>query len=178
MANHDPSTTQTTLNIPQIAVLLLVGFLAVRWIFSSNTPPTQQHPGRAASRGAGPRVNPAHVETVSQMFPQLSRRDIMWDLQRNGGNVQATTERLLNGRRLETVGFILQCSDVPRAVALELGIIVLTQTSFSRRQPFNRSLNPHPKLATPPIAQPHRRGLGSQTSSTDTILIPNLAKRR
>src|ERR1700712_6149534 len=99
MSNPDPSTTQTTLNLPQIAVLLLVGFLAVRWIFSSNASPTQQHPGRAASRGAGPRVNPAHVETVAQMFPQLSRRDIMWDLQRNGGNVQVTTERLLNGRR-------------------------------------------------------------------------------
>ncbi|KAI4163282.1 MAG: hypothetical protein LQ342_003017 [Letrouitia transgressa] len=27
------------------------------------------------------------------MFPQLSRRDIQWDLQRNGGSVQATTER-------------------------------------------------------------------------------------
>jgi len=27
----------------------------------------------------------------------------MWDLQRNGGNVQATTERILNGRTLEVV---------------------------------------------------------------------------
>ncbi|GMF70809.1 unnamed protein product [Aspergillus oryzae] len=37
------------------------------------------------------------------MFPQLSTRDIMWDLQRNGGNVAATTERILTGRGLETV---------------------------------------------------------------------------
>jgi coupling of ubiquitin conjugation to ER degradation protein 1 len=36
------------------------------------------------------------------MFPQLSTRDIMWDLQRNGGNVAATTERILTGRGLET----------------------------------------------------------------------------
>lgn len=36
----------------------------------------------------------------------------MWDLQRNGGNVVATTERILSGRGLEVVSldFIL-CSD-------------------------------------------------------------------
>ncbi|KAL9598062.1 MAG: hypothetical protein Q9219_004756 [cf. Caloplaca sp. 3 TL-2023] len=34
------------------------------------------------------------------MFPQLSRRDIQWDLQLNGGSVQATTERVLSGRGL------------------------------------------------------------------------------
>lgn len=37
------------------------------------------------------------------MFPQVSRRSIMWDLQRNGGNVVATTERILSGRGLEVV---------------------------------------------------------------------------
>jgi coupling of ubiquitin conjugation to ER degradation protein 1 len=37
------------------------------------------------------------------MFPQLSSRDIAWDLQRNGGNVEATTERVLSGRGLDTV---------------------------------------------------------------------------
>jgi len=32
----------------------------------------------------------------------------MWDLQRNGGNLAATTERMLSGRGLETV-----CSSFP-----------------------------------------------------------------
>jgi hypothetical protein len=44
------------------------------------------------------------------MFPQVSRRSIMWDLQRNGGNVVSTTERILSGRGLEVVssaGFLL-----------------------------------------------------------------------
>jgi coupling of ubiquitin conjugation to ER degradation protein 1 len=36
------------------------------------------------------------------MFPQIARRTIMWDLQRNGGSVAATTERILSGRGLET----------------------------------------------------------------------------
>jgi hypothetical protein len=45
------------------------------------------------------------------MFPQVPRRSIMWDLQRNGGNVVATTERVLSGRGLEVVSsfVILSC---------------------------------------------------------------------
>ncbi|GAB1213617.1 hypothetical protein ATERTT37_002767 [Aspergillus terreus] len=54
------------------------------------------------NRRRGNVVDPAQVEQISQMFPQLSTRDIMWDLQRNGGNVAATTERILTGRGLET----------------------------------------------------------------------------
>jgi hypothetical protein len=57
-------------------------------------------------------VDPAQVEQISQMFPQLSTRDIMWDLQRNGGNVAATTERILTGRGLETVRVLLHWVDV------------------------------------------------------------------
>ena len=30
----------------------------------------------------------------------------MWDLQRNGGNVVATTERILSGRGLEVVSIV------------------------------------------------------------------------
>jgi len=37
------------------------------------------------------------------MFPQLSRRDIEWDLSRNGASVQATTERVLREGRLPAV---------------------------------------------------------------------------
>lgn len=57
----------------------------------------------AGSGGSRSRVDPAHVEQIAQMFPQLSRREIMWDLQRNGGSVAATTERVLSGRGLENV---------------------------------------------------------------------------
>lgn len=41
------------------------------------------------------------------MFPQADPRAITWDLQRNGGSVQATTERLLVGGRLEVVSWAL-----------------------------------------------------------------------
>jgi len=35
----------------------------------------------------------------------------MWDLQRNGGNVVATTERILSGRGLEVVSCCLNLLD-------------------------------------------------------------------
>ena len=58
---------------------------------------------RAAANRAAVRVSPAQIDQVAEMLPQLSRRDIAWDLQRNGGNVAATTERALSGRGLDTV---------------------------------------------------------------------------
>ena len=36
------------------------------------------------------------------MFPHLDRRAIAWDLSRNGGNVAATTERVLSSRGLDS----------------------------------------------------------------------------
>ncbi|KAI4265874.1 MAG: hypothetical protein L6R38_009117, partial [Xanthoria sp. 2 TBL-2021] len=86
---------QQTLNLPSlIFVVILVG-LSIRYFFfsasSTNT--------RSSNRGRG--ADPVQVDQLQQMFPQLNRRDIQWDLQRNGGSVQATTERVLGGRGLE-----------------------------------------------------------------------------
>jgi len=117
MDPHDSEPIHTTLNIPQLLFVLIIGGLAIRWFLSSNssgrnintTATSRNRSGResgqdgtpAASRGAGQRANLRHVETISQMFPQLDTREIMWDLQRNGNNVQTTTERILSGRGLE-----------------------------------------------------------------------------
>jgi len=40
------------------------------------------------------------------MFPQVGRREVLWDLQRNGGSVAATSERILSGG-LERVSFCI-----------------------------------------------------------------------
>jgi hypothetical protein len=87
-----------TINFGQIFAVAVVGFLLYRW-FSGPSPPSSQSSGRNGGR----QVNPEHVEAVAQMYPQLDRRAIIWDLHRNGGSVQATVERLLGGRSLETV---------------------------------------------------------------------------
>lgn len=95
---------ETTINIPQLLVILAISFLAIRWLTSSRTATAPAVPISSTRPGANQRAaNERHVETVLQMFPQLDRRTIMWDLQRNGNNVQMTTERVLGGGRLETV---------------------------------------------------------------------------
>jgi len=97
---------EQTLNIPQLVAVLLVGFLIFRWFFSkpSSSSTNANDASRPRdSRNAGRRADPRHVEQISQMFPQIGRREIQWDLQRNGGSPAATTERILSGRGLEVV---------------------------------------------------------------------------
>lgn len=93
--------TETSINIPQLLAVALVGFFAIRWYL--NKPPPG--PGGSSSAATSSRnsraVDPAHITTVSSMFPQLDRRNIAWDLHRNGGNVAATSERILTGRGLD-----------------------------------------------------------------------------
>ncbi|KAF7503514.1 hypothetical protein GJ744_003665 [Endocarpon pusillum] len=90
------SDEEATLSIPSLAFVAFLSFFIIRYFMSSRSTDTA-----AASRRAGQRFTGAQVEQLAQMFPQLSRRDIMWDLQRNGGSVAATTERVLGGRGLE-----------------------------------------------------------------------------
>ena len=98
--------SEHTLTIPQLIAVLLITFSALRWYFSSPSSSSDTS-STSASRGLSrhDRVNPAHVEQLAQMFPQLDRREIAWELQRSRGNMAATTERVLSGRGLETVSF-------------------------------------------------------------------------
>lgn len=94
---------EPSLNIPSLLTLAVVSFFVLRWFFNRDDSPA----GNGRPRGRGNAVDLAQVEQVSQMFPQLSPREIMWDLQRNGGSVAATTERILTGRGLEPVSVVL-----------------------------------------------------------------------
>jgi coupling of ubiquitin conjugation to ER degradation protein 1 len=107
MTDEEPS-----LNIPSLLTLAVVSFFVLRWFFNRDDAPA----GGSRGRGRGNVVDPAQVEQISQMFPQLSTRDIMWDLQRNGGSVAATTERILTGLGLETVRVALMLSFASPAV--------------------------------------------------------------
>jgi coupling of ubiquitin conjugation to ER degradation protein 1 len=91
---------EQTINIPQLLLFLIIGGLAIRWFFFSGSSSRAPH---STSSANSLRAREADVERIQQMFPQIARRTIMWDLQRNGGNVAATTERILSGRGLETV---------------------------------------------------------------------------
>ncbi|CCC06853.1 hypothetical protein SMACR_00879 [Sordaria macrospora] len=93
------------INLPSLVIVLLITGLAVRYFFfSGNASTANRQPG--GTGGLSPeelqrrreREREAAVETIQQMFPQVDRRTILWDLQRHGGNLQATTERILAGR--------------------------------------------------------------------------------
>jgi coupling of ubiquitin conjugation to ER degradation protein 1 len=106
MASSDEEEA-ATLSIPSLAFVAFLSFFIIRYFISSRSSEGAAAANRA--RQAGQRFTTAQVEQVAQMFPQLSRRDIMWDLQRNGGSVAATTERVLGGRGLERVRVTFLC---------------------------------------------------------------------
>ena len=89
---------EATLSIPSLAFVAFLSFFIIRYFMSSRSSNSEH-----SQRRNGQRFTPAQVEQITQMFPQLNRRDIMWDLQRNGGSVAATTERILGGRGLDPV---------------------------------------------------------------------------
>lgn len=106
LRQHKMTDEEPSLNIPSLLTLAVVSYFVLRWFFNRDESPA----GGSRGRGRGNVVDPAQVEQIAQMFPQLSTRDIMWDLQRNGGSVAATTERVLTGRGLETVRATLMLS--------------------------------------------------------------------
>lgn len=93
--------TETSINIPQLLAVALVGFFAIRWYLNKPPPSSSGNSSSSGSSRANRGVDPAQIAQVSVMFPQLDRRSIAWDLHRNGGNVAGTSERILTGRGLD-----------------------------------------------------------------------------
>merc|ERR1711964_703336 len=99
LIHHPYKMADQTINLPHLDLILPLGGLAIRFFFFSAASSGTQ--SRNSNSASNVRAREADVERIQQMFPQVSRRSIMWDLQRNGGNVVATTERILSGRGLE-----------------------------------------------------------------------------
>ena len=83
-----------TLNLPSLILVVLVTSLAIRYFFFGSRNPA------GGSRG---QIDPSQIDQIATMFPQIDRRSIQWDLQRTGGSVTATTERILTRGSLDTV---------------------------------------------------------------------------
>ncbi|KAI3341815.1 hypothetical protein F4824DRAFT_447156 [Ustulina deusta] len=80
-----------------LVLIVVLGGLVIRYLFFSSSPgPSGAHQGRDAAVSS--RTREAAVERIQQVFPQVDRRTILWELQRNRGNIAATTERILTGR--------------------------------------------------------------------------------
>ncbi|KAF5007254.1 hypothetical protein FDECE_6407 [Fusarium decemcellulare] len=82
------------ISLPYFLAILVVSGLIIRYLFFGGPSPPQA----TRSPEAFLRSREVAVERIQQMFPQAERRSILWDLQRNGGNIQNTTERILAGR--------------------------------------------------------------------------------
>jgi len=96
-------------NIPSLLVILVLSGLFVRYFFFSPSAPAAAQGSRASRPNVTTAANAvlareAAVVRIQQMFPQVDCRTLLWDLQRTGGNVAATTERILAGR-IENVSF-------------------------------------------------------------------------
>ncbi|KAL2135987.1 hypothetical protein VTI74DRAFT_6036 [Chaetomium olivicolor] len=104
---NDQTQQQQQINLPSLVVILVLSGLIIRYLFFSSPAggaTSSPSSARAAARNdpaALMRSREAAVERIQQMFPQVDRRTVLWDLQRTGGNIAATTERILAGR-LET----------------------------------------------------------------------------
>ncbi|KXX75451.1 CUE domain-containing protein 4, mitochondrial [Madurella mycetomatis] len=97
---------QQQINVPSLVVILVLSGLIIRYLFfspaSSGTgTPSSSRGGTRNDQAALMRSRELAAERILQMFPQVDRRAVLWDLQRTGGNITATTERILRGR-LET----------------------------------------------------------------------------
>lgn len=99
MANNEQ------VNVPSLLVILALSGLVVRYLFFS-TPASSRAQQQASRESSTARNREAAVAQLQQMFPQVDRRTLLWDLQRTGGNIAATTDRVLAGR-LETVRSLL-----------------------------------------------------------------------
>ena len=152
-----------TISIPSLILLAAVTTLAIRYFFFTKADPNapRSHP-RAA--------NPADIEQIATMFPQLNRRDIIWDLQRNGGSVAATTERVLSRGTLEQVRQIIRILERRDGLANLCLIDSLHRHSNHPYQQLQRRVQQ---------VQGHRnRDKNILISSSDTNLSPRYQNRR
>lgn len=95
-----------SLNVPQILAVALIGYLAVRWL---RTPSTDTEAANGTGRPNDRARQLEQVQHLHTMFPQQDRRTLLWDLQRNGGSVEATSNRILEGRPLAAVSISSGC---------------------------------------------------------------------
>ncbi|KAI8633344.1 hypothetical protein F5Y19DRAFT_296589 [Xylariaceae sp. FL1651] len=87
------------ISLTSFILIVVLGGLIVRYLFfSSSSAAGSPATLRGRDAASASRAREAAVERIQQMFPQIDRRTILWELQRNGGNMTATTERILAGR--------------------------------------------------------------------------------
>ncbi|PHH90472.1 hypothetical protein CDD83_3567 [Cordyceps sp. RAO-2017] len=154
------------ISLPYLAVILVMSGLIIRYLFFSAAP--AQRP--ATSPEALQRSREAAVERIQQMFPQAERRSILWDLQRNGGNIQSTTERILAGR-LDTPPVTFQPPPAPAQPAPSASAASATRPAEKSSQPdLITRYNLKGKLDSPAADETGGRGWSSNREERQSSL--------
>ena len=146
------SDPDQTVSIPSLLLLAALGAIAVKYfLFPSPASVSASNP-TATTRG---QANPADVEQIANMFPQIPRRDIMWDLQRTGGSVAATTERILGRGGLDTVSLVVIVRFCGFEVSFtNLGVLGQPPPTFQPTNiPFPGAVRPSTGTAQPQAKQ-------------------------
>ncbi|KAH6685665.1 CUE domain-containing protein [Plectosphaerella plurivora] len=85
------------ISLPYLILIVIIAGGILRFLFFSSDADAAANAQRHNPLNVL-RTREAAVERIQQMFPQVDRRTILWDLQRNGGNIQTTSERILSGQ--------------------------------------------------------------------------------
>ncbi|MCJ1277755.1 hypothetical protein MMC21_005569 [Puttea exsequens] len=154
------SDQQQTLSIPSLLLLAAFTAITIRYFLFTKSSST-------ASRNSTRTANPADVEQIATMFPQIQRRAIIWDLQRNGGSVGATTERILSRGGLDTV-----CISRNQTVLLAQKLIPSIQPPPSFQPPLATNATPSTAGMSPASAKPEHIDLIKRYNLTSKISLP------
>lgn len=180
------------INVPSLVLVLVVSGLIIRYLFfsapsdSAAAGANGSSGGRAAaSRGGGDvRAREAAVERIQQMFPQVDRRTILWDLQRTGGNLTATTDRILAGR-LQTPPVTFQPPPPPPSAtpagAAAAGSSAAASAKAAEKPPQPDLITRYKlqeKLDSEPAAEEAQGGKGGKAWSTSRDERQALLQRR
>lgn len=164
------STMSNEISIPTLVVVCVIGGLVFKYLFW----PSASGGGSSGAQGGGrdsasqQRQRELAVERIQQMFPQVERRTILWDLQRNGGSIAATTEKILSGT-IQLVSSGVVCVVV---IIITGGLLVV----LLKRQRFEckRLMTPvsQPPITFQPPPPPGSNAASSSASAAATGAKP------
>jgi len=90
------------ISLSTLVVLVIVSGLFYKYILAASASTSASGLAQPSHEAAAHRSREEAVERIQQVFPHIARRTLLWDLQRPGGSLQNTMERILS-ERLETV---------------------------------------------------------------------------
>ncbi|KAI9719346.1 MAG: hypothetical protein M1828_006247 [Chrysothrix sp. TS-e1954] len=116
--SHYEQASQATVSVPTLIVCGVLLFFTVGYFYKSSSASTSSsaYPSASGARQRRP-VPWDEIETIITMFPQVQARDVEYDLLRNGGSVQATSETVLRQGSLSSAPSNFRAQTPPNAVS-------------------------------------------------------------